>query len=58
MGGCQCSNANPENNLNVPNEEDNKEEKKEKEKNENDEKENTIKEGELLDIYEDDDDSD
>ena len=29
MGGCQCSNANPENNLNVPNEEDNKEEKKE-----------------------------
>jgi hypothetical protein len=32
MGGCQCSNANQENNLNVPNEEDNKEEKKEEDK--------------------------
>ena len=38
MGGCQCSNANPENNIDVPNKEVNEEDKKKEENNEDNEK--------------------
>ena len=37
MGGCQCSNANPENNIDVPNKEVNEEDKKKEENNEDNE---------------------